>query len=100
MIAEGRATGTLTFTNADGSVTISLVGLDEQPGFAPIPKWWRYHVVSATGDYTGLKDQGTLRIDFHQQFFYPLAAVDPIGPIMPDPLPPLYLNAGTFRIAI
>lgn len=62
MIQSGHARGTLTFTTAHGSVTVQLDG-PVQGAFAPIPTWFNYHIVHATGHYAALKDQGTLRID-------------------------------------
>jgi len=57
----GYAHGTITFTNAKGSVTVALTG-PRQPKLSPIPVWYQYKVVSATGAYKNLKDSGTLRI--------------------------------------
>ncbi len=64
MIANGHASGTLTFTNSHGSVTIELKG-KLQSAFAEIPTWFAYHVVSGTGSYSHMKDHGMVRIDHH-----------------------------------
>jgi hypothetical protein len=63
-ILSGQATGTLTFTNSHGTVTLDLKG-PQQPGFSPLPKDWHYKVTSATGDYQSLKGQeGSLNLTF------------------------------------
>jgi len=63
-IWNGQATGTLTLQNANGTVTLQLVG-PSQPGFAPLPNHFHYTIVSATGAYTGMHGSGT--IDLHLQ---------------------------------
>ena len=93
MIANGRAGGTLTFTNAHGSVTIELQGALQQ-GFSPIPIWFSFHVVQATGSYKQLQDHGTLRIDYH-----PDPIMEPLYRV--KDMPPIFFGGGgTFRIAI
>ncbi|CAN5377385.1 hypothetical protein BH11PLA2_BH11PLA2_50820 [soil metagenome] len=63
-IASGRAHGMLTFTNARGSVTFELTGLNEQPGNSTLPKYFRYTIVSTSGYYPHFQGQhGTARID-------------------------------------
>ena len=57
----GTATGTLTFTNDHGSVTIDLQGLPQR-GFGGVPFDWQYKVSAATGDYANIQDQGALRL--------------------------------------
>jgi hypothetical protein len=64
MIASGKAHGTLTFSNARGSVTVELTG-PVQSGFSTPPTWFTYRVVSATGAYHSLKDHGTIRMALH-----------------------------------
>ncbi|CAN5334382.1 hypothetical protein BH11PLA2_BH11PLA2_46890 [soil metagenome] len=65
-IASGRAHGMLTFTNARGSVTVELTGLNEQPGNSTLPKYFRYTIVSTSGYYQHFQGQhGTARIDLH-----------------------------------
>ena len=49
-IAQGHATGTLTLTNANGSVTLALTG-PTQAGFARLPVTFAYHVSGGTGAY-------------------------------------------------
>jgi hypothetical protein len=61
-ISAGQAAGTLTFINAQGSVTVSLLG-PVQPGFAPLPSQFQYRVMSGTGAYQDLSDQGSLQLD-------------------------------------
>jgi hypothetical protein len=58
-IREGRATGTLTLTNAHGSVTLQLTG-PLQPGFSPPPSTFHYQIVSGTGAYAGATGKGTI----------------------------------------
>jgi hypothetical protein len=69
-VAQGHAGGTLTFTNAHGSVTVALEG-PLQNGFAPLPQTFTYHVVSGTGAYKNLKDHGSLEL---------MLKADPVGP--------------------
>lgn len=91
-VQQGKAEGSLTFTNGHGSVTIALEG-PVQPGFSSMPNWFNYHVTSATGTYKDLKDHGTIRIDYH---FYPI-----MNPLAHAPVTmPATFAAGTFRIAI
>jgi hypothetical protein len=87
MIANGRAHGTLTFTSAQGSLTVELTG-PVQSAFAAMPTWFRYHVTSATGSYRSLNDSGTLRIDCNP------AQVSISGGVS------AVRETGTFRIAI
>jgi predicted outer membrane repeat protein len=60
-IVVGQATGQLIFSNDRGSVTIKLTGPD-QPGFAPLPERFSYQVVSGSGAFAHLSDQGTLSL--------------------------------------
>jgi len=60
-IAQGRAAGALTLTNARGSVTLALTG-PLQAGFAPLPCVYQYHVVTATAAYSNWKADGTLTL--------------------------------------
>lgn len=71
-IAQGHATGTITFTNAHGSVTVALEG-PEQAGFSALPKHFHYQVVESSGQYEGLVTEGTLYLNVagpagHQAF--------------------------------
>lgn len=63
-IHVGHATGELTLTNGQGTVTLRLTG-PEQPGFASLPEHFHFSVVGATGAYKGLKVTGEidLRLD-------------------------------------
>jgi hypothetical protein len=63
-IVTGHATGTLTFTNASGSVTIELTG-PSQRGFSPLPTQFQYTVVGGTGAYQHVHDQGSLSLVLH-----------------------------------
>jgi hypothetical protein len=63
MIVKGHAGGTLTFTNAHGSVTIELTG-PEQRGFASLPLNYSYKVTQGSGDYKNLQYHGTLQLAF------------------------------------
>ncbi|HEV3143115.1 MAG TPA: hypothetical protein VGZ47_04445, partial [Gemmataceae bacterium] len=58
---RGTAHGTITFSNAKGSVTVKITG-PIQTKLSPLPSWFQYKVVQATGAYRSLKDIGTLRI--------------------------------------
>ena len=49
-VASGHATGTLTLSNSQGSVTLALTGPLE-PGFGAFPATLSYTVTSATGAY-------------------------------------------------
>jgi hypothetical protein len=60
-VATGHATGSLTFTNANGSVTISLTG-PSQPGFSRLPTSFQYRVTGGTGEYQNVHDHGTLSL--------------------------------------
>ena len=60
-MAHGRAGGTLTFSNGEGSVTVQLTG-PEQPGFSALPQRWDYKVVAHTGAFAHLSTSGTLRL--------------------------------------
>jgi hypothetical protein len=92
-ISNGRATGTLTFTNAKGSVTVDLLG-PVQPGFSQLPHYLHYRIASGTGAYSKLSEEGTLRLDLH---FDPLPMVNNhlVFPGGPFPTP-----RGTFDIHI
>ncbi|HTK74288.1 MAG TPA: hypothetical protein VL371_03465 [Gemmataceae bacterium] len=60
-IAQGQATGALTLTNAQGSITLSLVG-PTQPGFAPLPAGFHYTVTGGTGAYQGATGEGQVTL--------------------------------------
>ena len=60
-IAQGRAGGTLTFSNGKGSVTVQLTG-PAQPGFSALPPRWDYKVVASTGALAHLSTSGTLQL--------------------------------------
>jgi hypothetical protein len=56
-----RATGQITFTNAKGSVTISVTG-PVQPELSALPSAFQYQVIAATGAFRNLKDTGHLTL--------------------------------------
>jgi hypothetical protein len=58
-IASGRATGKLTLTNSQGSVTLLLAGPVE-PGFGAFPSTLSYAIASGTGAYAGDTASGTI----------------------------------------
>jgi hypothetical protein len=49
-IQHGHAGGTLTFTNAHGSLTVDLIG-PIQDAFSPLPELFNEQIVSGTGAY-------------------------------------------------
>lgn len=59
---EGTAVGTITLSNARGSMTLRLEG-PKQAGFSELPKYFRYRIVTGTGAYTRMTDSGLLRLD-------------------------------------
>jgi hypothetical protein len=54
---SGRATGTIVLSNAQGSITLQLVG-PPQPGFSPPPDKFQYTITDGTGAYAGASGQG------------------------------------------
>jgi hypothetical protein len=56
-IANGRPTGTVTLTNARGSVTLQLIG-PVQAELTATPSKFTYTVISGTGTYQGAKGSG------------------------------------------
>jgi len=71
LVAQGRAHGTLTVTNAHGSITFELTG-PPQTGFSPLPNRFGYKIVSGTGAYAHAVGEGVLHVSLH---FPPPAAV-------------------------
>jgi hypothetical protein len=61
VIGNGHAYGTLTFTNAQGSVTLELQG-PQQTSRSAMPDSFQFQVVSGTGAYSTFRDQGTLHL--------------------------------------
>jgi hypothetical protein len=76
-VREGYAGGTLTFTNAKGSVTVELVGTVAQDSFAQPPHHFRYRVVGGTGAYRSVSDHGALYLALTQTPFPPGQSVLP-----------------------
>jgi hypothetical protein len=64
-VANGRATGTLTFSTIKGTFTLQLTG-PVQRGFAPLPSVFAWKVVAATGGYTGSTSSGTVVLALHR----------------------------------
>ncbi|HLW68701.1 MAG TPA: hypothetical protein VKS79_25510 [Gemmataceae bacterium] len=58
---NGSAHGTITLTNAKGSVTVQITG-PSQPKLSPLPESFQYKIVQATGAYRGMTDTGTLQL--------------------------------------
>ncbi len=61
MIASGHATGELTISGAQGSMTLDLLG-PTQRGFAPLPGQFRFTVRSGTGIYAHCRSSGTITL--------------------------------------
>jgi hypothetical protein len=59
LILRGNTTGTLVLSNAQGSITLALVG-PPQPGFSPPPSELQYMITGGTGAYAGITGQGTV----------------------------------------
>jgi hypothetical protein len=89
-VAQGEATGRLTFTNAKGSVTVELVG-PVQAGFAVLPERFTYQVVNSSGAFKNLRDHGTLQLQLK-----PAASGDngtfqvQLQSVPPPPVPPMH----------
>jgi hypothetical protein len=56
-IATGRSTGTLTLSNAQGSVTLLLTG-SPQPGFGGISRHYTFKIIASTGAFKGDQAEG------------------------------------------
>jgi hypothetical protein len=69
-VRAGHATGTLTITGANGSLTLQVTG-PAQHFFARLPHEFRYQVISGTGVDANVHSRGTLLLgttaagDFH-----------------------------------
>ncbi len=61
-VLQGRARGTLTLSNANGTVTLDLLG-PAQKGSAALPQSFQYRIVSATGQYAALRDRGMIQLN-------------------------------------
>ncbi len=57
----GAVTGTLTFSNSRGTVTVQLQA-PAQLGSEPPPNQFSYQVVSGTQAFQGVQDSGTLQL--------------------------------------
>jgi hypothetical protein len=60
-VAQGHATGALTFANGRGTVTVALVG-PAQHGFARLPQACHFRVAAGTGAYQHLTGESDLRL--------------------------------------
>ena len=60
-VASGFATGTLTLTGPNGTVTLSLKG-PRQKGFGPLPSNLSFTISSGTGSYAGAKGSGHISL--------------------------------------
>ena len=86
---DGLTTGTLTISTKAGSVTVALTSFRPSVEVGA-PIWYRYRVTDGTGSFVGLKDTGSLRLDW-----VPAPVVDPPvtinspkSPTSPTPLTP------------
>jgi hypothetical protein len=60
-IVHGHAGGEITLSNARGSLTLDLTGLD-QSAFSPMPTQFDFSVAGGTGAYARMHGQGTLSL--------------------------------------
>ncbi len=88
----GRATGKLTLTNSQGSVTLSLTS-PVRHGFVPLPTQFQFKVTGSTGVYKGLNKSGSIDLTFT-----PTLWASSINPVNSLPIQPFF--AGSFAIAI
>jgi hypothetical protein len=61
-IIQGFTTGTMVLTNAQGSVTLSLIGHQPQPGFSPPTSALDYTITGGTGAYAGASGSGVVAL--------------------------------------
>ena len=61
-VAVGHAEGTLTLTDQQGSVTLTLVGPDQR-GLAPPPDHFTYTITGGTGTFQGAKGSGNVALE-------------------------------------
>jgi hypothetical protein len=91
-VARGHTTGSLTLSNAQGSVTLQLVGTMVQPGFSAPPSSLRYTIVQGTGQYSMASGSGTATLQERPQQGPPRG---PVGTMSPD-----YLIAPSFTLTL
>lgn len=60
-IQSGQATGTITFVNQFGTLTIQLTG-PTQGSFAPLPYHFQYDILGGTGSYQNIRGSGTIDV--------------------------------------
>jgi hypothetical protein len=58
-ISQGQATGTITLSNKNGTITLTIT-YDETRGFAPLPRHGIYTIVSGTSAYAHASGSGSL----------------------------------------
>ncbi len=87
LVALGRATGTLTFANVHGSVTVALTG-PLQAMLSALPQQFTYTVVGGTGAYAHVRDTGSLTLTLEPA---------PAGTMTPSLFP---TTAGTFTMTL
>ena len=88
----GRATGKLTLTNSQGSVTLSLTS-PVQHGYVPLPTQFQYKVIGSTGAYKALNKSGSIDLTINPNLW-----ASTIRPVNSLPVMPFF--AGGFMIVI
>ena len=88
----GRATGKLTLTNSQGSVTLTLTS-PVHHGYVPLPTEFQFKVTGSTGAYKGLIKSGSIDLTIN-----PILWASTIRPVNTLPIVPFF--AGSFTIAI
>jgi hypothetical protein len=58
LIAQGHARGTLYLSGANGTITLSLVGPEQDNGPKGLPDFFKYTVTGGTGKYSNVADTG------------------------------------------
>jgi hypothetical protein len=58
-IAQGHADGTLYLSGIRGTITLKLVGPEQDNGPKGLPDYFNYSVVGGTGQYRNVDDSGT-----------------------------------------
>jgi hypothetical protein len=91
-VARGHTTGPLTLSNAQGSVTLELVGTMSQRGFTGPPSSLRYTIVAGTGQYAKASGSGRAELQERPETGPPRG---PLGTMSPD-----YLIAPSFTLTL
>jgi len=63
--AKGNARGEMTISNGRGVLRLELTG-PEQTRLAPLPEQFRYRVISGSGEFKDILENGILRISRNQ----------------------------------